>query len=145
MIVGFTGTRQGPTPRQHDAMRWFLAGMPMERFVHGAAPGCDTFAHNIVRRAHREILIELHPSTSRSSVLAYPEGNCEIWPEMPPLERNKMIVSRVHGLVAVPATDAEGNTGTWATVREGRKLGLPIYLMMQNGRVVRDVSMDMPL
>jgi predicted Rossmann fold nucleotide-binding protein DprA/Smf involved in DNA uptake len=144
MIVGFTGTQNpGPTPRQHDAMRRFLAGMQMSRFVHGAAPGCDTLAHNIVEQAHRGIVIELHPSNLgfRSSILYEPIGNLEIYPELPPLERNRVIIRRIHGLLAVPRTDIEETrSGTWATVRYAREIGLPIYVVKQNGQVVRDAG-----
>lgn len=140
MVVGVTGTRNGPTPQQHDAMRLFLRGMPIERLVHGAAPGVDTFAHDIVRTFHGQIPIELHPSnlSYRSSLLTFPSGNCEIYPELPPLERNRNIVNRIHGLLAVPATDKEANSGTWSTVRYAREIGCPVYVVRQNGRIVRD-------
>lgn len=144
MIVGFSGTRQGPTRSQHEAMQWFLAGMPMTRFVHGGAVHCDTFAHDIVRRFHAGIVIEVHPATVgfRNPVFG---ADIELFPELPPLERNRVIVRRIHGLLAVPASDHEGDSGTWATVRYGREIGLPIYIVQQSGRIVRDVSMDAPL
>lgn len=146
MIVGFTGTREGPTPHQHDAMRYFLRGMPMTRFVHGGAIHCDTFAHTIVVAAH-DIDIEIHPATVgvRSSVLNNPSPRIKLFRALLPLQRNRVIVRRIHGLLAVPATDREGASGTWATVRYARELGLPIYIVKLNGRIVRDPSMDAPL
>lgn len=148
MRVGVTGTSLGPTPRQHAAMRHFLCGISMTRFVHGAAPGVDTLAHNIVRACHGHIVIEAHPSNlpARSSTLAVPMGNMEIWPEKPPLDRDRFIVQRIHGLLAVPPTDEEiVRSGTWATVRYAREIGIAIYLIRRDGRIVRDPSIDAPL
>ena len=145
MVVGITGTSRGPTPRQHDAMRYFLSKMPMTRFVHGAAPGVDTLAHHIVRRFHPDICIEVHPSNlpTRSSILTMPMGNMEVWPEQDPLERDRVMVGRVWGLLAVPNTDVEVvSSGTWSTVRYGREIGLPVYLVTQSGRIVRDGDRD---
>jgi predicted Rossmann fold nucleotide-binding protein DprA/Smf involved in DNA uptake len=41
----------------------------------------------------------------------------------------------------VPRTDIEETrSGTWATVRYAREIGLPIYVVKQNGQVVRDAG-----
>ena len=50
------------------------------------------------------------------------------------------MVRRIHGLVAVPATDREADSGTWATVRYAREIGCPVYLIQHDGWVVRDVD-----
>lgn len=140
LVVGFAGTRKGPTPAQHNTMRWFLGGLPISRFVHGGAKGCDTLAHHVVRLARGNIPIEIYPAHhDQGSVLWGDTGpTTSIHGAREPLERNRVIVSRIHGLVAVPATDVEGDSGTWATIRDARQVGCPVYLVMQNGRIVRD-------
>lgn len=138
MICGFTGTRYGPTPEQYKAMQEFLSRIPMSRFVHGAAHGADTLAHYIVRAAHGDIPIELHPSDRPSTLVTVPIGNVDIHDQKPPLERNRIIVQRIHGLLAVPREDEEiTRSGTWATIRYARELGVPIYMVKQCGKVVR--------
>lgn len=140
MIVGFTGTTAGPTERQHAAMAVFLRRIPMTRFVHGGARNCDTFAHHIARRWHPDICIEIHPCPINSGVTVWmPAGNCEIYPDLPPLARNRVIVSRIHGLLAVPRTAEEViGSGTWATVRYAREIGCPVYIIRQDGKLVCD-------
>lgn len=140
MIVGFTGTLQGPTSQQNDAMRKLFRKLAISRFVHGGAPGCDTIAHYAVRRRHPNILIEIHPGPFSGSTVWLPMGNCEIYPELPSLERDRVIVGRIQGLVAIPRTDREElGSGTWSTVRYAREIGCPIYIIRKNGQIRRDV------
>lgn len=141
MIVGFTGTRDGPTPRQHATMKRVLSALPITRFVHGAEAHSDTFAHYIVRAAHGAIPIELHPCDIRGTRSHLVSGNYPydiIFPELPPLERNKIIVSRVSGLIATPKSSEEIRSGTWATIRYARKIFCPVYIIEPSGEFVRD-------
>lgn len=139
MIVGFTGTRRGPTPRQHDAMRLFLSRIPMTRFIHGGAKGCDTMADHIVRQAHPGIFVEIYPCPDNGSTVWLPRGNGEVHSELPPLERNRVIVRSIHGLLAAPQRDTEDwGSGTWATIRYARELRLPVYVALSDGLIVRD-------
>jgi len=137
MVIGFTGTRRGPTPRQSDGIRRFVRAVPPSRFVHGGAPGCDTIAHHIVRAACPDICIEIHPSEIHGSTVWMPMGNCEIYPELPPLDRNRVIVSRVYGMLAVPKSSREeSRSGTWATVREARRIGCPVIIIRPDGEII---------
>lgn len=144
MIVGFSGTREGPTPRQHATMKRVLTLLPITRFVHGAEAHSDTFAHYIVRAAHgQDIPIELHPSNLRGtrSNLLGGENPCNfIFPELPPLERNEIIVGRIHGLIASPKFRVEDSSGTWSTIRYARKISCPVYIIEPSGEFVRDQS-----
>jgi predicted Rossmann fold nucleotide-binding protein DprA/Smf involved in DNA uptake len=135
MIVGFAGTRSGPTPAQHNAMRAILRRLSarMVRFVHGGAKGCDTLAHNIVA-AVPGIVIEIHPADrDKSVVVMMPHAGWEIDVERPALDRNRTVVSRIHGLVAVPRTDQGADSGTWATIRYARSIGCPVLVIRQDG------------
>lgn len=143
MIVGFTGTREGPTSVQHDTMKRILSSLPISRFVHGVEAHSDTLAHEIVRRAHRLATIELHPSTLAMSPLTYQamQGsipNVEIWEPLPPLDRNRVMVRRIAGLIASPKFFREDSSGTWATIRYAREIGCPVYIITERGEFVRD-------
>lgn len=138
MVVGFTGTRKGLRSPQNVTMRRFIRDIGMTRFVHGGAPGSDTLAHYATRAYYRDICIEIHPCPQPGSTVWLPMGNCEIYPELPPLERNRIIVGRIHGLLAAPATDVEAASGTWATVRYAREIGCPVYIIRQDGKLVCD-------
>lgn len=146
MIVGFTGTRQGPTPAQHRMMDrvllHFAVNSGMKTFVHGGAIGCDTFAHHVVTASglNREILVEILPADNPGSTVWIPMGNCIIYERMPPLERNRIIVRRIHGLIATPKFFREDSSGTWATIRYAREIGCPVYIITERGEFVRDKS-----
>lgn len=142
MILGFTGTRSGPRPDQTQAIYDFMARLKPRRFVHGGAAGCDMIAHGIAERLHIPV-IEIHPSIDHyPAVAGITAGvNVIIFPPLPPLERNRVIVRRVWGMLACPRTDAEeAGTGTWYTVRQARKLGCPVYLIRADGTIVRDID-----
>jgi hypothetical protein len=137
IILGITGTRDGPRPAQTAATLKFMRGLKPYRVVHGGAPGFDMIAHGIAE-ALRVREIEVHPSTVRSQSIIAGAG-VVVYPELPPLERNHVIVKRVYGLLACPKTDDEElRSGTWATVRYAREAGVPVYLIKQDGRIVAD-------
>lgn len=139
MILGFTGTRLGPRPAQTAAITRFVEGMKPVCFIHGGASGCDMLAHGIAERCWIP-LIEIHPSGDRSPAVWEGMGaHCTIYPALPPLDRNKVIVRRVHGLLACPRTDMEETrSGTWSTVRYARAAGVPVYVILQSGKIVPD-------
>lgn len=148
MIVGFSGTRQGPTPAQHMSMDRFLIAMFVNHgakvLVHGGAAGCDTFAHHAVtaNAAYApEVWIFPALEGQRSSVVILPVGNCIIGEPVPALMRNKIIAGLADGLLAVPASDTEQDrSGTWATVRAARKRGCPVYIVRRDGTIIRDAE-----
>lgn len=151
MIVGFTGTRYGPTVAQHNSMTRLLLHLAvnhgMTRFVHGGGGHSDTLAHHIITASGlaKHIVVEIHPGSDVpvSTVVTVPMGNCEILPERPALERDAIIVRRIHGLVAVPMSDRPDNSGTWTTVRYAQEIGCPVVIIRRNG--LSTISMPMEL
>lgn len=144
MIIGFTGTRQGPTPAQHVAMDRFLLSMftlhGARVLVHGGAVGCDTFAHHAAT-PYAEVWIFPAEEGPNSSIVTVPMGNCLIAEPVPALMRNDIIAGLCDGLLAVPASDTEEQrSGTWATVRYARKRGCPVYIVKRDGSIVRDAD-----
>jgi hypothetical protein len=111
MNIGFTGTRQGMSPRQIAELRTYLCAWKTGTFHHGAAVGADTEA--------AAIAVELG-----YDVVAYPAVRGH------ELERNHTIVAACDRLLAAPYQDVEIiRSGTWATVRYGRKAHKTVIIL----------------
>lgn len=142
LIVGFAGTRQGPTPTQRKSMERLLSQLPLTGFVHGGGLHCDTIAHNIIRQAHPVASVDVYPNyLDRKSVLtvaSYPFGGSVTIHLEPFPDHIREIVGRIHGLIAVPRTDVEDTTSnTWAAIRCALEIGCPVYMIRRSGEVVR--------
>lgn len=138
MILGTTGSRGGPRQAQLSAFARFVRRFPPDGFVHGGASGWDVLAHHAV--ACLSVPIDIYPSDDASpswSYVGWP-GDVYLHPSAPPLERDRSIVAAVHWLLAVPQAAAEDRSGTWTTVRYGRQLGIPIYIIRPDGKIVSD-------
>lgn len=138
MIVGFTGSRLGLLQAQHDSLRWFLTGLAPTRFVHGDGGHSDALAHAIVEAAFPDCYMDVWPSTLGGGAVTYfgTKGRTEVHKPIPPLERNRIIVALSHGLIACPARDVEDwGSGSWATIRYAREIGVPVYVIRGNGEI----------
>lgn len=109
--------------------------------VHGGAKGADMIAHGIAESLWIP-MIEIYPTYDRSPAVWGGMGaGITIYPPLPALERNRVIVRQVWGMIACPAEDAEElRSGTWATVRYARDAGVPVYLIRADGQIKRDVD-----
>jgi len=134
--LSFTGTHRGMTQAQVLSLADFIARASV--LVHGACVGADDEADilavffRVPRRAF--------PSTSASmritnDVLESRIGSrVFIYPAAPPLVRNRDIVRQSDHLVACPAQPIEVlRSGTWATVREARRIGIPVTVITPAG------------
>src|SRR6185503_2013688 len=128
--VGFTGTRNGMSARQKEALARLLAHYakehPIRWFHHGDCVGADEEAHAQAVAAGYKIC--LHPPTSNGLRAHCPaEHTCE--PE-PYLMRNQSIVHHAFVLVGAPKEkDEQLRSGTWATIRRGRKRPMPVHVL----------------
>ena len=138
MRVGFTGTQDGMTSKQREAVAVLLRNQtwrPM-RFHHGDCVGADAEAHDIVA-ALLETFIEAHPCTIREK-RAFKYANV-VNEEKPPLVRNRIIVNSSEVLIVAPRTKYKVlRSGTWSTYRYARQLGKPTYLVYSDGSVLRE-------
>lgn len=137
MIVGFTGTQQGLTLAQREALSKYLdtlhssASVEIE-FHHGDCIGADATAHRMMVRRARVVI---HPSTYENK-RAYCKGAFTVHQPHPPLVRNVHIVDAVKLLVACPkAMHEEQRSGTWSTVREAFRKNKNVTVIWPDGRV----------
>lgn len=90
--------------------------------------GCCTGADEVLGLAACEF-------GSAPTIVGHPAKGVPFWfrstkvpcdflqPELPPLERNKVMVAACHVLIACPSTsDPNARSGTWATIRAAKKL-----------------------
>ena len=135
--VGFTGTREGLTFEQFDALRCVLAGWEGATLHHGDCVGADVAAHNIATM-QGDWRIEVHPG--HSQYRAFVRDYTALHAAKPNLERNSDIVDAADVLVACPAGPEVQRSGTWSTVRKARKKGIRRVLVWPNG----DVTYEWP-
>lgn len=118
MFVGFTGRAAGITRDQVGALRRLLQELdPVEwKGIHNNGEGSD--------QIFSEVCIELGL-------------NCELTPEMTPMQRNRCLVARADRLIAVPPSDnlVKRGSGTWETVKYMWRTRKPIHIILSNGRV----------
>lgn len=116
---GFTGTQNGMTDRQRQALIKYLAEVPRFRWHHGDCIGADAESHAIVMAMSLPVI--LHPPTNPRK-RAFCQGAMEIRLEQDYLVRNHQIVDESVRLIACPSGFEETmRSGTWATVRYARK------------------------
>ncbi len=139
--LGFTGTRDGTTPCQRDALRRLLLELDPAEVHHGLCLGAD---EDFARVCHAlwgmAVTQKGHPCDLErwrsDDACAFCE---EVFQPAPPLDRNRRIVERTEALVACPGGfEEERRSGTWATIRAARKLGRPVAIIWPDGRVERE-------
>jgi len=124
MIRGFTGTRQGWTDAQRVAFIGLLSDVKI--LHHGDCVGSDAQAHAVC--IEHGVLVHVHPAID-DRYRAYCTGYTWIEQPLEYLARNRNIVHKSNGLIAVSRTTHEvGRSGTWMTVRYARRInvGLPV-------------------
>jgi hypothetical protein len=124
--VGFTGTRQGMTEQQQEAIESIVQVLgTVGEFHHGDCVGADTQAHDIVARVLPDCSLIVHPPFSVKR------------------RANRSIVDNSRILLATPGTDKEEGrrSGTWATIRYAKKeqrgkrdVQRRIYIIYPDGR-----------
>lgn len=139
MIVGFTGTQNGLTLAQREALRAYLGTLQnVEEFHHGDCIGADATAHGFMARRTR---IVIHPG-DRKDKRAFCHGST-VMRVCPPLDRNRHIVAACNLLIACPKNMfEEQRSGTWATAREAFRKGKDVTVIWPDGRIQTGVEPD---
>lgn len=143
MKVGFTGSREGMTEAQLRAFRKGAAELftdPSNAFHHGCCVGADEQAAVAVRAHHTPAVSIIGHPPSHYAQLS--ETACAVNDEnhdpRPYLDRNRDIVDASDVLMACPKGPEEQRSGTWATVRYGRRKGKRIVIVWPDGTVTEE-------
>lgn len=134
MHIGFTGTRQGMTSAQQQALDDLLSprrgyGQAHDIFHHGDCQGSDAEAHRIAWLLGW--IIHIHPPVGEKW-RAYCRGPSRVILHEPRSyqDRNRAIVHACTLLIAAPkGMQEEQRSGTWSTVRYARKVGVPVTIL----------------
>lgn len=131
--IGFTGTRKGMSLAQKDQLvnilRYYCS-IRKVNFRHGACCGADIEADQIARNLGCKMFIQ--PSNHVKTRVHCEEPDDIVFPEKPPLIRDKDIVWNCMTLLAAPKSNKEElRSGTWTTVRYARKLNKDIVMLIR--------------
>jgi len=140
--IGFTGTRKGMTNKQKEIFRHLLQFFECTEFHHGSCVGADQEAGDIAKILGCKLV--LHPPTNKDHM-----ANCtgdEIREPKPYLVRDKDIVDETSLLIGTPHGFDEimRGSGTWATIRYGRKVNTNVLIVFPDGLVKDDNHSDEP-
>lgn len=135
MRVGFTGTRNGLTPPQREALRGVLRALAPTHLHHGDCRGADSAAHDEVRALG--VAVEVHPPLPTTLRAWRSVRDGEVMHERAHyLARDAAIVAATALLVACPKEETgEGHGGTWWTIRRARAFGRRVVIVRPSGRV----------
>ena len=134
MKVGFTGTQDGMTDDQVTLIVEIVSELTeMAEMHHGDCIGADEQFFTIVRTLLPDVQITGHLPEDESK-RAFCESDVECKP-LPYLDRNKNIVAEADVLFVIPKGSNETlRSGTWATVRHARKVGVPRAIIWPDGK-----------
>ena len=132
MTISFTGTQHGMTPQQRELLRVLLVKRAPLFFVHGGCIGADDTADAIAASLGIHRIVYPGPAGPKrvgdAELMA--RGPVTIMPARPTLQRNPVIVGCGDFLIACPKGTKEiVRSGTWTTVRHGRKQGKPVRIL----------------
>lgn len=133
--IGFTGTQIGMTDPQLSITRFLIKKHlnEIEEVHHGDYIGADDDFHTLVR-LHSNIKIVIHPPKNKSK-RAFRLGDIMLEPDEY-LKRNHDIVDACDILIATPKENKEVlRSGTWATIRYGKKSGKTVIIIFPDGKV----------
>jgi hypothetical protein len=126
--IGFTGNRNGLRPNQEEQIKLILDEYENIIVLHGDCVGSDTDFHKICVNYKNKIKIHIYPPNN-PTMRAFNDGD-KVMEEKSYLERNMDIVKNSDILIACPVdkNKEELRSGTWSTVRQAKKYGIPVYL-----------------
>lgn len=134
--IGSTGTREGMSRLQVEAVTRVLCDLEATDLHHGDCVGSDRDFHMI--GLVLDLTMHLHgPIATRFRALCEVRlGVDVVYAPKPYLERDQDIVNATRALIATPKEMTEVlRSGTWATVRYAKKQRKPVIIVWPNGEV----------
>jgi hypothetical protein len=133
MNITFTGTQKGITHLQHQMLKKTLQEINTKNedvvLLHGDCIGADAAAGEICEELN--IPVHIYNIVNKR---AYSKYNNYVHHEMPPLERNRLMVDFGSALIACPGEKKEIlRSGTWTTIRYARRVNKPIIYIWPDG------------
>ncbi len=138
LTAGFTGTRDGLTPRAKKALVDLLFMVAPRQLQHGDCVGADAEVHDMALTIGIQLAIRPPDNPRLRAFCLTHNGYVVVHPEKPYLERNHDIVNDTHYLIACPSTMRPVvRSGTWATIRYAVAHDKVVFLVFPDGRLDR--------
>ena len=138
LLLGFTGTREGMTPEQKKTVKMFVENLKQSFTVlglHGDCVGADVDFHGICR----ELGLSVFQRPGNIPVYRARTDAAELDLPTDPMIRNAKIVDQAGVLLACPVgEEEEARSGTWATIRMGRKAKKQVIIIYPDGSLIED-------
>lgn len=130
MILGFTGTQWGCTPKQLKKLEYFTDILRYEAAFHGDCVGADAQFHELVNPQCRVYIYPGDVECQRADC----RGAHWVSKPRPCLTRNRIIVKKSELMIACPKEDEEVlRSGTWSTIRYAHKSCKPLIIIYPDG------------
>ncbi len=121
MKLGFTGTRDGMTFVQWQAIHDLLKPLTITEFHHGDCIGADEEMHELALRFDIPKIV-VHPP-KETKLRAYCQGHVTM-PPAPYLQRDLNIVRATDHVLGAPKTkNRVARSGTWQTIQYAKEAG----------------------
>lgn len=134
--LGFTGTQDGMTRWQSQAVFDEMMSMNLASAHHGCCVGADEEFDAMLAYADKSVTVYGHPPLNQTKMALC---QCDIFLEPRDyLDRNRDIVDVTNFLIAAPKGPEETRSGTWSTVRYARRKGRPITIVMPDATIIRE-------
>jgi hypothetical protein len=133
------------TDEQWDQVIEILLNLNYEEVHFGDCIGADAdffvILYGLREETKRPCVIHSHPSNIKGTQAK--SKSDIIYPEKPPIERDKIIANRSDILIAcTKGFEEEIRSGTWTTVRYARKIGIKILIVWPNGSVTEEEAKE---
>lgn len=147
-LIGFTGSRNGPTAASEASFRQVITRANPYRFDHGACKGWDVAAVRIVRELFPDCFIVAHPGKSARDPTDAPVPDLDkeslelsdaVYPVKDYFQRNREIVDICEELIGCPPTAHRlERGGTWYTLSHAAKMERVFTIVCPDGSVRED-------
>lgn len=135
MILGFTGTREQPTPEQIRQLGFYLFDNGIEQVHHGACRGADAEMHRLALQYVLRIVV--HPPLKMHNMMMpdWNHGNVTVLPHKDYHPRNRDIVAACDRLLVMPNGPWRPHSGTWSTHDYAVLHGVPRDIIWPDGQL----------